>query len=384
MNTRIGLVAALLCAGACSGDAGPPQASGSSHWLPCRSLTDCADAPDAVACREQRCVDAAGTPIAPPEPSSAAPDGGAGTAGTGGTMSGGGASAGASAGTGGGTSASAGAAASAPDAGDEACLRSDYARPELDKSCMTAADCFVAFHMADCCRSQLALAFNLTERAAFDMYESSCGLPCTCPAMQPQAEDGSTLLTSETPIAECVAGGCLSRGSDPDDCSGTMECTDLENGGMCVAATGPVGNTFCRGADGVCNRCRCAAPDTPIATPDGERPIASLREGDLVYSIDGPGIRIVPIARVSRTAAVHHQVMRVTLASGRTLEISPGHPTADGRSFAQLNSADELGGVPVVEARLIDYEHAFTHDILPASSTGTYFAAGVPIGSTLF
>ena len=52
--------------------------------------------------------------------------------------------------------------------------------------------------------------------------------------------------------------------------------------------------------------------------------------------------------------------------------------------FADLNSADELGGVPVVEAQLIDYEHAFTHDILPASSTGTYFAAGVPIGSTLF
>ena len=134
----------------------------------------------------------------------------------------------------------------------------------------------------------------------------------------------------------------------------------------------------------MCFLCMCAAPDTPIATPEGERPIASLRPGDLVYSIDGPGIRIVPIARISRTAVVHHRVMRVTLANGRTLEISPSHPTADGRWFADLHEAEQLGGVAVIDARLVDYDYAFTHDILPASSTGTYFAAGVPIGSTLF
>ena len=90
------------------------------------------------------------------------------------------------------------------------------------------------------------------------------------------------------------------------------------------AATGQTGNGRCRGGNSVCFICMCASPDTPIATPAGERPIAALREGDLVYSIDGPGIRVVPILRVSRTAVVHHQVMRVTLASGRTLRSVPG------------------------------------------------------------
>jgi hypothetical protein len=32
---------------------------------------------------------------------------------------------------------------------------------------------------------------------------------------------------------------------------------------------------------------------------------------------------------------------------------------------------------------VIPYEHAFTYDILPASETGTYYAAGALIGSTL-
>jgi len=41
---------------------------------------------------------------------------------------------------------------------------------------------------------------------------------------------------------------------------------------------------------------RCASPDTPIATPDGERPIAELREGDLVYSVDGGAI--VPVGEI--------------------------------------------------------------------------------------
>jgi len=387
------LVAALVGAVACGGDAGQPQVSGSSHWVRCRSLADCADVPGAVACQQQRCVDATGAPIARPE---ASPDASGAEAGRGGTTTTGGRGgtaspdAGSTSGTGSGSAGSSGgsggAAASQSDAGIAACRQSNYAAPALDKSCMTSDDCFVAVHQADCCGTMVALAFNETELAAFDTYEAGCHeLVCMCPGMAPTAEDGSPLNAGlGDAIAECVAGTCFGRGAEADDCSGAMECTDPENGNTCVAATGPVGNTYCRGSDGVCQRCRCASPDTPVATPDGERPIASLREGDLVYSIDGAGIRIVPIVRVSRTAALHHQVMRVRLANGRTLEISPGHPTADGRLFADLVETDQLGGEPVLEARLVEYTHAFTHDILPASSTGTYFAAGVPIGSTLY
>jgi hypothetical protein len=127
----------------------------------------------------------------------------------------------------------------------------------------------------------------------------------------------------------------------------------------------------------------CASPDTPIATPSGERPIAELRPGDLVYSVDGAAIRAVPIALVHREAVSHHQVVRAVMADGSTLEVSAGHPTADGRRFGDLRAGDRLDGRRVVSARVVPFRFEATHDILPASDTGTYFAAGILIGSTL-
>ena len=129
----------------------------------------------------------------------------------------------------------------------------------------------------------------------------------------------------------------------------------------------------------------CAAPDTPIATPDGEQSIASLRVGDLVYSEDHNAIVAVPLLKVEHTSVVRHHVVRVTLEGGRVLEISPGHPTADGRKFGDLLAGGELDAEHLVRsAELVPYAYDATFDILPASSTGTYYAAGALIGSTLF
>jgi len=127
----------------------------------------------------------------------------------------------------------------------------------------------------------------------------------------------------------------------------------------------------------------CAAPDTPIATPDGERPIAELTVGDLVYSVDHGQIVAVPIARTGQAEAHDHRVVEVTLTSGAVLAISGGHPTADGRYFADLQPGDLLGELEVAAVREVPYPHPYTYDILPASETGTYFAAGALIGSTL-
>ncbi len=127
----------------------------------------------------------------------------------------------------------------------------------------------------------------------------------------------------------------------------------------------------------------CASPDTSIATPEGERRIADLSEGDLVYSVDHDAIAIVPIARATRTPVSRHSVMRIELATGSVLEISPGHPTADGRSFGGLQAGDSLDGVEIVAARAVPYTHDATYDILPASDSGAYFAGGVLVGSTL-
>jgi len=127
----------------------------------------------------------------------------------------------------------------------------------------------------------------------------------------------------------------------------------------------------------------CAAPDTMIATPSGERAIADLQVGDLVYSADDGALTIVPLAAVHRTPVDDHRVVRLTLETGRVLEISPGHPTADGRFFGELRAGDRLDGTLVLSAELVPYAHDATYDILPSSDTGTYVAGGALIGSTL-
>ncbi len=127
----------------------------------------------------------------------------------------------------------------------------------------------------------------------------------------------------------------------------------------------------------------CAAPDTPIATPSGDRPIASLRPGDLVYSVHEGAIIAVPVLRTGNTPVTNHRVVRVVLDGGAVLEISPGHPTADGRTFGDLVRGNKLDDSHVVRsAELVPYRFEATYDILPASSTGTYFAAGALVGST--
>jgi hypothetical protein len=76
-------------------------------------------------------------------------------------------------------------------------------------------------------------------------------------------------------------------------------------------------------------------------------------------------------------------VPRVVLDDGRTLEVSAGHPTADGRTFGDLAPGDRLGERTVERIVYAAYRHPFTYDIRPDSSTGTYFAAGALIASTL-
>ena len=129
--------------------------------------------------------------------------------------------------------------------------------------------------------------------------------------------------------------------------------------------------------------CICASPDTPIATPEGNKPIASLRNGDLVYSVDRGQVTLVPIIRTNRTSVRGHSVVRVVLQGGGILEISARHPTADGRTFGSLEPGDQLDGVGIVSATVVPYSHDATYDILPDSDTGAYFAGGVLVGSTL-
>ncbi len=94
---------------------------------------------------------------------------------------------------------------------------------------------------------------------------------------------------------------------------------------------------------------------------------------------------MVPILAVGKTPVFAHHVVRVELDSGAVLNISAGHPTADGRTFGELVAGAQLDPLHTVKrAELVPYGFDATYDILPASDTGAYFAAGAEIGSTLF
>jgi hypothetical protein len=171
-------------------------------------------------------------------------------------------------------------------------------------------------------------------------------------------------------------------------CCGNTCCTSDQ---LCCAIPGPVATpATCQAPDPVtmtcekgCSACVCASPDTPIATPRGERPIADLAVGDLVYSVDHDAIVAVPILRTHRAPVHDHHVVRVVLAGGVVLEISPRHPTADGRTFGDLVAGDLLDRLTVISVEQVPYAHPFTYDILPASDTHAYFAGGALIGTTL-
>ena len=128
----------------------------------------------------------------------------------------------------------------------------------------------------------------------------------------------------------------------------------------------------------------CASPDTPIATPEGDRPIADLRVGDLVYSVDHDAVVAVSLVSVGRTPVAAHRVVRVVLATGAVLKMSAGHRTADGRTFGELTPGTAFDeNNTIVSVDVVPYTHDATYDVLPASSTRTYFAAGALVASTL-
>lgn len=184
----------------------------------------------------------------------------------------------------------------------------------------------------------------------------------------------------------CPAGGPLERCLCTTACSTDADCTDasrpLCNRPMGGPGTGRMG--ICTPRDFACAwGAICASPDTPIDTPKGERPIAALAEGDLVLSLHQGRLQPRPIRVARRTRVQDHAVVQVTLATGRVLEISGGHPTADGRRLDALAPGDTIDGVDIVEIAHVPYRHAHTYDILPDSDTGTYVAGGVLIGSTL-
>ncbi|HEX9559924.1 MAG TPA: hypothetical protein VGA76_01690 [Candidatus Dormibacteraeota bacterium] len=129
----------------------------------------------------------------------------------------------------------------------------------------------------------------------------------------------------------------------------------------------------------------CLAAATLIATPGGEVRITDIKAGTIVWTAAGDGSRITaPVIVVgSMVVPSGHLMVHVVLADGRELLVSPGHRTADGRPLGSLAIGDELGGSKVTLWELVPYDGARTYDLLPAGPTGTYWANGILLSSTL-
>jgi hypothetical protein len=177
----------------------------------------------------------------------------------------------------------------------------------------------------------------------------------------------------------------------PADDGFSFSVRALENGsrGDVVLLSGTVTHSghvsIERRAAGTMPECPiCLADDVLIATPDGQIPVQDIRAGMPIWTTDRYDGLVVGVVRATGhvDAPFGHEVVRLSLADGRTVLVSPGHPTAGGGTVGDLRVGDGYDGSVVASASLIPYAGA-TWDLLPSGPTGTYFANGVLLRTTM-
>jgi hypothetical protein len=129
----------------------------------------------------------------------------------------------------------------------------------------------------------------------------------------------------------------------------------------------------------------CLARGTLIDTPDGPVPVEKILVGTIVWTQDASGGRVAAavIAVGSTPVAPTHRVVHLVLDDGRVLDVSPGHPLADGRLVGSIVEGDQVDGSVVASAQLVAYSGGATFDLLPEGSTGRYWANQILLISTL-
>ena len=129
----------------------------------------------------------------------------------------------------------------------------------------------------------------------------------------------------------------------------------------------------------------CLAASTLIATPGGAVRVVDMKPGMLVWTATSEGNRVeVAVIEVGSTQVpAGHLMVHLVLADGRELLASPGHRTADGRALGSLAAGDRLDGGTIKLWELVPYAGDRTYDLLPAGPTGTYWANGIQLSSTI-
>ena len=126
----------------------------------------------------------------------------------------------------------------------------------------------------------------------------------------------------------------------------------------------------------------CLARSVVIATPRGPVSVTRIHDGMIVWSTDRHGHRIRATVLRTRHRRASGELLRITLADGHSVAVSPGHPTANGEAVGSLGVGDRLAGSSITSIAWVSYD-GVTYDLLPSGSTHTYFADGVLLGTTL-
>jgi len=226
---------------------------------------------------------------------------------------------------------------------------------------------------------------------------SACGNPAPGPsstgAAAPEAHSNGSLSeaggtsSTTTPSDAGTTAAPLDAGSAARACKADANhCCQADLRIVRVGCDPDDGHGNDRGPGGFCQPtgCKCLPGDTRIATPNGDRLVAHLVIGDRVWTADRHGSRVAaPVVAVSSIPFEgEHPVAEIRLDDGRVFEASPGHPLVDGTLVGALQVGARVDGATVraIRARAI---RGRTWDLLPAGDTGTYWADGVRLGSTL-
>jgi hypothetical protein len=129
----------------------------------------------------------------------------------------------------------------------------------------------------------------------------------------------------------------------------------------------------------------CLAFDTLIATPQVDIAVQNIQVGQLVWTQDLLGSRVVAaVLKTARTAVPEgFQILRITLNDGRTVSASPGHPSAEMKALSEYRVGDSLSGGRITGIEHLNYNAGFTYDLLPAGSSRFYWANSILLMSTL-
>ncbi len=129
----------------------------------------------------------------------------------------------------------------------------------------------------------------------------------------------------------------------------------------------------------------CLTKGTLIETPQGLIAVEQLRKGMTVWTVDESGkpVSVPVIETVATPVPPSFQVAKITLSDGRSVTASPGHPSAEGKALGEYQAGDTLDGATVTNVKFVPYDGGATYDILPFGATGSYWANGVLLRSTL-